>query len=64
MSDTYTFARLILLAAGVGLVALLSNRLTERIKIPAPLLVLVAATIAVTRFRTCTHRPNGWWSGW
>ncbi|UQX87063.1 potassium/proton antiporter [Jatrophihabitans telluris] len=47
MSDTYTFARLVLLIAGVGLVALLANRLTERIKIPAPLLVLVAATIAV-----------------
>jgi cell volume regulation protein A len=47
MSDTYTFARLILLAAGVGLVALLSNRLTERVKIPAPLLVLLAAAITV-----------------
>ncbi|PZS20513.1 MAG: sodium:proton exchanger [Pseudonocardiales bacterium] len=47
MSDTYTFAWLVLLVAGVGLVALLSNRLTERIKIPAPLLVLVAAAIAV-----------------
>lgn len=47
MSDTYTFARLVLLVAGVGLVALLSNRLTERIKVPAPLLVLIAAAIAV-----------------
>ncbi|SOD73139.1 NhaP-type Na+/H+ and K+/H+ antiporter [Jatrophihabitans sp. GAS493] len=47
MSDTYTFARLILLVAVVLLVALLSNRLTERIKIPAPLLVLVAAAVAV-----------------
>ncbi|MGI8666661.1 MAG: potassium/proton antiporter [Jatrophihabitans sp.] len=47
MSDTYTFAWLVLLVAGVGLAALLSNRLTERIKIPAPLLVLVAAAIAV-----------------
>ncbi len=47
MSDTYPFARLILLIAVVGLLALLSNRLTERIKVPAPLLVLVAAAIAV-----------------
>ncbi len=47
MSDTYTFAWLVLLIAGVGLVALLSNRLTERIKIPAPLLVLVAAAMSV-----------------
>jgi cell volume regulation protein A len=47
MSDTYTFARLVLLVAAAGLLALLSNRLTERIKIPAPLLVLVAAAIAV-----------------
>lgn len=47
MSDTYVFAGMVLLIAGVGLLALLSNRLTERIKIPAPLLVLVAAAIAV-----------------
>jgi len=47
MSDTYPFAQLVLLVAAVGLLALLSNRLTERIKIPAPLLVLVAAAAAV-----------------
>jgi potassium/hydrogen antiporter len=47
MSDTYHFAFLILLVAAVGLVALLSNRLTERIRVPAPLLVLVAAAAAV-----------------
>lgn len=47
MSDTYRFATLILLVAGAGLLAVLSNRLTERIKIPAPLLVLVAAAIGV-----------------
>ena len=58
MSDTYTFARLVLLIAGVGLVALLSNRLTERIKIPAPLLVLVAAAIAVKAIPDL-HEPPG-----
>ena len=47
MPDTYPFAGLVLLVAVVGLLALLSNRLTERIKVPAPLLVLVAAAVAV-----------------
>jgi len=47
MSDTYPFAGLLLLVATVGVLALLSNRLTERIKIPAPLLVFVAAAVAV-----------------
>jgi potassium/hydrogen antiporter len=47
MSDTYTYARLLLLVAAVGLLALLSNRLTERIRVPAPLLLLVAAASTV-----------------
>ena len=47
MSDTYAFATAVLLTAVVALLALLSNRLTERIRIPAPLLVLVAAAVAV-----------------
>ncbi|HEV7211937.1 MAG TPA: cation:proton antiporter [Blastococcus sp.] len=47
MSDTYPFAGLVLLVAAVGLLALLSNRLTERIKVPTPLVVLVAAAVAV-----------------
>jgi len=58
MSDTYTFAWLVLLVAGVGLVALLSNRLTERIKIPAPLLVLVAAAIAVNAIPDLHEPPE------
>jgi cell volume regulation protein A len=41
------FALIILLTAAVGLVAVLSNRLSDRLKIPVPLLVLVAAAIAV-----------------
>ena len=57
MSDTYTFAWLVLVVAGVGLVALLSNRLTERIKIPAPLLVLVAAAVAVNAIPDL-HAPS------
>src|SRR6476619_2088081 len=47
MTDTASFASEVLLIAIVGLLALLSNRLTERITIPAPLLVLVAAAAAV-----------------
>jgi potassium/hydrogen antiporter len=47
MSDTYAFAGQLLLVATVGLLALMSNRLTERIRIPTPLLVLVAAALAV-----------------
>ncbi|MGZ4487713.1 MAG: cation:proton antiporter domain-containing protein [Nocardioides sp.] len=47
MTDTVHFAAQVLLVAGCGLLALLSNRLTQRIKVPAPLLVLVAAAVAV-----------------
>lgn len=47
MSDTYSFAGLVLLVAVAGLLALLANRLTERLKIPPPLLVLIAAAVAV-----------------
>jgi cell volume regulation protein A len=41
------FALIILLTAAVGLVAVLSNRLSDRLKIPVPLLVLAAAAVAV-----------------
>jgi CIC family chloride channel protein len=39
VTDTEPFALLVLLAAAVGLVVVLSNRLTERVKIPSPALV-------------------------
>jgi potassium/hydrogen antiporter len=45
--DTEPFALLIVLMAAVGLVAVLSNRLTHRVKLPSPALVLVGAAIAV-----------------
>ena len=57
MSDTYPFAGLLLLVAVVGVLALLSNRLTERIKIPAPLLVFVAAAVAVEVIPSL-HQPR------
>jgi cell volume regulation protein A len=58
MSDTYTFAWLVLLVAAVGLLALLSNRLTQHIKVPAPLLVLVAAAIAVKAIADLHEPPE------
>jgi cell volume regulation protein A len=47
MSDIQPFAWLVLLVAGVGLVAVLSSHLTERLKIPTPALFLAGAAIAV-----------------
>ena len=47
MTDAEPFALIVLLAAAVGLVAVLSNRLTERVKTPSPALVLVGAAVAV-----------------
>lgn len=47
MSDTYTFAWLVLVVAATGLFALLSNRLTQWIRIPAPLILLIAAAVVV-----------------
>jgi cell volume regulation protein A len=47
MNEARHFALVVLLTAAVGLVAVLSNRLTERLKVPVPLLVLVASAVAV-----------------
>jgi cell volume regulation protein A len=47
VTDVEPFALLILLSAAVGLVVVLSNRLTERVKVPSPALVLVGAAVAV-----------------
>jgi potassium/hydrogen antiporter len=46
MNDTAHYALIILFASAVGLVAVLANRLTERVKIPVPLLVLAGAALA------------------
>ncbi|GAC1595551.1 MAG: cation:proton antiporter [Acidimicrobiales bacterium] len=45
--DARHFALIITLAAAVGLVAVLANRLTQRLKVPVPLLMLTAAAVAV-----------------
>ena len=47
MADTQTFAWLLLVAALVGLGALLSYRVTHWIRVPAPALMLVCAAVAV-----------------
>ncbi len=47
MTDTYPYAWLLALIAAVGLAALLSNRVTARLRVPAPALMLGAAAVAV-----------------
>ena len=48
MSETLMFAFMTLLVAAGGLAIILSNRLTEWLRVPVPVLTLVAAAIAVT----------------
>jgi len=47
VTDTEPFALVVVLTAAAGLVAVLSNRLAERVKVPSPALVLAGAAIAV-----------------
>ncbi|HEY1704863.1 MAG TPA: hypothetical protein VGG75_34640 [Trebonia sp.] len=47
MTDTGPFALVVLLAAAAGLAVVLSNRVTERSRIPSPALVLAGAATAV-----------------
>jgi cell volume regulation protein A len=47
VTDAEPFALLVLLAAAVGLAAVLSSRLTQRLRIPTPALVLVGSAVAV-----------------
>ena len=47
MNDTARYALIILFASAVGLVAVLANRLTERVKVPVALLVVVGTAVAV-----------------
>jgi cell volume regulation protein A len=47
VTDTEPFALIVLLAAAVGLVAVLSSRLTQRLRVPSPALVLIGAAVAV-----------------
>src|SRR5471032_3047274 len=47
MTDTGPFAELLLFGSLAAVVAILSNRLTERLRVPAPALFLAAAAAAV-----------------
>ena len=59
MGDTEAFAVVVLITAVVVLLAVLSNRFSERVHIPAPALFLAAAAIAIALFPALhTHRNN------
>jgi potassium/hydrogen antiporter len=58
MADTQNFAWLLFLAALVGLVALLSYRVTRWIRIPAAALMLVAAAVAVQALPSLDAPPE------
>jgi len=47
VSDSVPFAELVLIAGVVGLLALLSSRVSERIRLPSPILFLAASAAAV-----------------
>lgn len=47
MNESARYALIILLSSAVGLIAVLANRLTERIKVPVALLVLMGAALVV-----------------
>src|SRR5665811_849189 len=50
MTDTGPFAQLLLILSLVAVAAVLSNRLTARIRVPPPALFLAAAAIAAAVF--------------
>ncbi len=57
MSETERYALAVLLASLAALVAVLLNRLTERIKVPTPLLMLVGAAV-VAHFVPAVRMPD------
>jgi len=57
VTRTEPFALLIVLVAAVGLGAVLSNRLAQRVKLPSPALFLVGAAIAVKGI-PALHAPS------
>ncbi len=58
MADTQTFAWLLLLAAVVGLVALLSYQVTRWIRVPASVLMLLVAAVAVQAMPSVEAPPE------
>ena len=59
MSDTEPYAVLLLVAAVVGVAAVLSNRLSERIHVPAPALFLAAAALLGAAIPSVHAPPEG-----
>jgi cell volume regulation protein A len=57
MSETAHFALILLVSASVGLVAVLSNRLTDRLRVPVPVIVLVGSALAV-KLAPGLHAPQ------
>jgi potassium/hydrogen antiporter len=47
MADPELFGLIVLLVAVAGVVGVLSNRITERLKVPTPAVLLIAAAVAV-----------------
>ena len=58
MGDVGAFAVLVLICAVVGLLAVLSNRLSERIHVPGPALFLGAAAVAIRLFPDLPTPPE------
>ena len=58
MPDTFPFAWLVLCVGGAGLLALLANRLTVRVPVPAPLLVLAGAAVAENAIPALSPPPE------
>jgi cell volume regulation protein A len=56
VTDTYTFAWLLLVMAAVVVMAVLSNRATQWLRVPAPALMLAAAAVALRLFPD-VHTP-------
>lgn len=57
MDDARHFALIVLLCSVVALVAVLSNRLAETVRVPLPLIVLVGSAVAVKTVPSL-HAPN------
>jgi len=58
IEDINHYGLIILFASAVGLVAVMANRLTERVKIPAPLLVLAGAALATAVIPALSAPPE------
>jgi potassium/hydrogen antiporter len=58
MHDATTFGWVVLAFAGVGLSAVLSNRLSERLRLPTPALFLAAAAITAKLAPSLHHLPQ------